>query len=399
MRVYRYQAVTAGGQEVLGELAQESPEDLHLTLAEQGLTVLDVTEKKARSFAFLRGKAKDEELIEATRSMASLLAAGVPLLQVLDDLADGADEGPWRDAILDIRLRVEGGASLSDAFEAHGDVFDRVYVSLVRAGEESGSLDVVLERLARFLDWNRTVKKDLRRATAYPLSILGAMIGFVGIISLFVFPRLSELIDSLNVDVPGPLQVMLGGAALVRTVWPLLVVLPVAAFVLIKFWGRTRQGRRTLDHALLRVPLMGPLQRMGSLSRFTNTLATLLGAGIPLDRSLRLSRHAVGNEVLAEAVDDVEQRIQVGETLSEALAHASAFPRQMIRIVRVGEGRGDLPGMLERLTEHYDRELPYVVRRLVSAIGPIAVVVLALTVGSAAVGTFTLLMRINDAIG
>jgi type IV pilus assembly protein PilC len=399
MRTYRYQAVTAGGQEVLGELAHESPEDLQLALAEQGLTLLDVREKRIRSFSFGRGKARDEELIEATRSMASLLTAGVPLLQVLDDLADGADRGPWRNALVDVRLRVEGGSSLSDAFEAHGHIFDRVYVSLVRAGEESGSLDVILARLATYLEWNRSVRKDLRRAMAYPLAIMGAMVGFVAIISIFVFPRLADLIDSLAVEVPPALQLMLAGSALVRSIWPILLAAPVVGFTLIKLWGRTPRGRRVLDRALLRAPLVGPLQVMGSLSRFTNTMSTLLGAGIALDRSLRLSRHAVGNEILALAVDDAEQRIQVGETFSEALGHAGGFPRQMIRIVRVGETRGDLPGMLERLTEHYDRELPYVVRRIVSSIGPIAVVVLAITVGSAAVGTFTLLLRINDAIG
>ncbi len=398
MQVFIYKAVTPEGTVVQGEIAGEGQPGIHATLAERRLTLVDLRQHRTRIRWLARGGGDGGNLIEFSRSLASLLTAGIPLIVILEDLEEQTDNKDWQRLLRDLHLRVSGGSTLHEAFAAHPRVFSAMYCSLVEAGEVSGQLPETFVALTRHLEWSRNLRDELRHAVTYPLVVLSAVAVLIGILTFFVFPRLGEVLYALGLDLPLPTRVILAIGGFAQRYWPVAVATPVVLALAFNHLRRRPRGRRALDLFKLNAPVVGRLFQMVVYSRLAGTLATLLSAGIQLNRALTLVRGVVGNSVVATAIAHVEERIESGDTLAEAFARAHAFPKILIRMTRVGEGSGDVPGMLQRCAEHYDRLIPVAIRKLLSAFGPAMVVFLALTVGVAAFSIFLPLLHIGAAL-
>ncbi|MFH1679762.1 MAG: type II secretion system F family protein [Candidatus Eisenbacteria bacterium] len=398
MRAYLYEAMVADGHLVRGESAAENLPALHAVLERRGLTLVRAKERRARRIEIGRGRSSQEELIEFTRSMASLMGAGIPLMQALEDLGEQAEKKSWREMLADMRNKIEDGSTVSEALATRPKVFDDLYINLIRAGEEGGKLKHSFEKLAEHLERARIMRQELRHTLSYPLMILGALACFAGILTFFVFPRLSVLFESLDVDLPFTTRVVLALGRFGRSGWPFVLGSAAAGTIVLReLWAhpKTRFG---IDALILRIPLIGRLIRMSAYARFSEMIATLLVSGVPLDRALGLAQNGVGNRVIGRAVAYSRDAIQGGESFSGALSGTGQFPQLVIRMVKVGETSGDVPGMLSNLVQHYEREMPYLFRKAMSALGPATIVVLVVMVGFAALAVFQPLLQIASAL-
>ncbi len=398
MQVYTYEAVMGDGRKVEGEIAADAVDSVEDALQRQGLTLVKCGARRTNRFEFGRGKSSDDELIEFTRNMASLLEAGVPLLQVLEDLQAQAENKFWQKLLAGLKLRIEGGTSVSMAMADHPRTFNDIYVYLIQAGEESGNLVQVFNELAKYLEWSKQIKSEVRKALSYPATVMSALAIFICVLTFFVFPRMGGLFDSMQIDLPLPTRIMLGIGTFGKTGWPYLLAGGIAFAAAFHQFRRRPVGREFIDNLALRFPLVGEITRMAAFSRLASTLKTLLNAGVPLDRSLDLAHRGVGNRVIARAIAYSREEIHGGATFTEALMRSGSVPSVFIRMVKVGESTGDIPGMLARLTEHYEREMPHRVQKVTSAIGPITVIILAAVVGLAALAVFMPMLEIAGAI-
>jgi len=398
MEVFAYRAVNSSGEFVEAELATDGVDSARELIAERGLTLIELKARRSASVRARRETESEETVIEFTRSMGNLLRAGVSLLQILEDLEVEAEKRKWRNRLRDLRLRIEGGSTVSEALAAHPGIFSEIYVSLVQAGEESGQLPEIFSKLAEHLEWRRTLRQQVCQALSYPAIVLGGMGLLIGLLTFFVFPRLGAVFAALDVTLPLPTRILLGVGQFGSRAWPYFLgcFLPLVLAA-----GRLRHHprvKRFLDRVLLRVPVAGHVVSMVAFSRLSGSLATLLSSGVQLDRALQLAQHAVGNSVIAKAVQRTRGRIQGGETLAEALGNTGGFPHLLIRLVRVGESSGDLVGMLQNCNEYYERELPRAIGRALSAAAPMLVVLMGFMVVWAALSIFLPLLQMGSAI-
>ena len=398
MRVYEYEAVVPDGRTVHGEVGAESPAAVPAIILERGLTLVDFKERKTGRSGFVRERISIDEVIEFTMSMESMIQAGIPLLNVLEDLIEQSEKKSWKKVLGDVRCRIEDGSTVSEALAAHPGIFDDLYVNIVAAGEESGNLHHSFKALAAHMERNRSMRQELRRMLSYPTMVFGALFAFTSLLTFFVFPRLGGLFTSMEIEVPLPTKIMLVAGNIGVVALPIgivLLVLSIAVYPRLRRSPRFRMGRDTL---LMRMPIAGNVVKMATYSRMAGTLSTLISSGIQLDRALGMTRFAVGNMVISRAIERTREQIQGGATLSESLEREGHFPRMVIRMATVGETSGDLPGMLGRLSEYYDREMPNLFQKTVAAINPILIVTLVIIVGFAALAVFLPLMEITTSI-
>ncbi len=400
MQVFAYRALDAQGQIVEGQMAAEGPAAIFEYVNGHDLTLLDLKEQSSKktSRRAARSRHSQAELIDFSRSMGSLLQAGLPLMQILEDLEDQAVDAGWRDLIRGVRLQVAGGSGVSEALAAHDNVFSEVYVSLVSAGEHSGDLAGVFVRLTEYLEWDRKIREEVRQAVSYPAVVLSAVIGLIAILTFFVFPRLGGVLETLDVELPLPTRIMLGIGDFGAQWWPFLLGGLIGGAALFVHLRRKPRFKRLMGRAGLKVPILGRLLEMVALARLATALSSLLAAGVQLIRAMTLVEGVLGNPVMTTNVRRARNLIESGTTLGESLALAGGFPKLFIRMVRVGEASGNLEGMLERCASYYEREIPILIQKLLGAFGPAMVIFLAATVGVAALSVFLPLLQIGTAI-
>lgn len=398
MRVYEYEAVVPDGRTVHGEVGAESPAAVPAIVRKRGLTLVDFKERKARRSGFVRERIRVDEVIEFTMSMESMIQSGIPLLNVLEDLIEQSEKKTWRKVLGDVRYRIEDGSTVSEALNAHPDIFDDLYVNIIAAGEESGNLHHSFESLTAHMERNKSMRQELRSMISYPMTVFGALLGFTSLLTFFVFPRLGGLFTSMNIEVPLPTRIMMAAGNIGIVALPIGIVLLVLCLAVYPRLRRNPRFRIGRDGLLMRVPVVGHVVKMAAYSRMAGTLSALISSGIQLDRALGMTSLAVGNMVIGRALEQTREQIQGGATLSESLEREGHFPRMVVRMASVGEMSGDLPGMLGRLAEYYDRELPDLFRKTVAAINPILIVTLVVVVGFAALAVFLPLMEITTSI-
>lgn len=395
MQVYAYRAVDRDGQIISGEMSADDKSAVYGALANQSLTLVQLKEADLVHHRLGRRAFSSEELIEFSRSMSSLLSVGIPLLQILEDLESQATRAHGRMLIRDIRLRLAGGSTASEALAAHPRIFSRIYVQLIQAGEASGDLVGAFGKMADYLDWSRTLQDEVRHAVSYPAIVLGALGILIAILTLFVFPRLEEVFLSLEVALPLPTRIVLGVGGFVTWAWPYLCGGGlIGAVVVTKLW-RSRRGRLWLDRMILKIPVIGPLVLTVSLARLATTFAALLTAGVQLGESLALARNAANNRVIEDGVRQSAEWVEVGDSLGGAFARARVFPRFFVRMIHVGEASGDVAGMLLSSASFYEREVPRRMRKLFAAIGPATVAILTVMATIVALSVFLPLMQIG----
>jgi type IV pilus assembly protein PilC len=353
-------------------------------------------QKEMKLPAFLQGRVKPKQLMTITRQLATLVDAGLPLLRGLRVLMRQTKHPRLRRALEAMGQSVESGSTFSEALAAHPDIFSDLYVNMVRAGEAAGALEVVLTRLAEFMEKAEKIKNKVKSAMIYPCVVLFAAVGILSFLLIKIIPRFEEIFrDLLNgKQLPMITQVVIAISNAIRHNFFIVGGAIAAIVVVIVFWTRTRSGRYIMDNVKLRMPLFGTLVRRAAVARLSRTLGTLLSAGVPVLQALSIVRDTSGNAVIARAIQQIHDSVKEGESMAAPMEATKVFPPMVVSMVEVGEETGALPDMLIRVANTFDDEVDNAVAGLTSIIEPIMILFLAVIVGGIVVAMFLPLITI-----
>ena len=398
MPLYEYKGFNAQGKAAKGVRDAETPKALRAQLRRDGVFISEVKEakiekKQGRAKTLANGKVNVRVLAVVTRQFAVLIRSGIPLVPALTALAEQVEDERLARVLADVKGRVNEGASLGDAMAAHPRTFSNIYVNMVRAGESSGALDVVLERLADFTEGQAELKSKVIGALIYPvvMVIAGALVMFG--LFVFVVPRITKIFSSAEAQLPLLTRTLIGLSEVIRN--PVLmfgvVALALVGFIVFRNWVRSDKGRRSFDAFKLRLPLFGRIHRMVAIARFARTLGTLLASGVPLLSACKIVRNVVNNEVLAETIDAAALAVSEGQSFAAPLKRSGEFPPLVHHMISVGEQSGKLEGMLENVATAYEQQVEVTVGGLTSIIEPILILFMG---GGVATVVFAILMPI-----
>jgi type IV pilus assembly protein PilC len=346
---------------------------------------------------FLKKKVKKKSVAIFTRQLATMIDAGLPLVQSLDILANQEESETFQEIIKTIKNEVESGATLAAALQKHPRVFDNMYVNLVVAAEEAGTLDVILGRLATHIEKMEALKKKIKSAMVYPSMIVTVAIGVTIVLMVFVVPVFEKLFAGMGQGLPLPTQIVINISKIFKSYLPIIIILAIAASIGLNRFYKTEKGRRTIDDLVLKAPIFGELIRKVSVSRFARTLATLVTSGVPILESLNIVAGASGNKIVEEAILKGRTSISEGQTISEPLAESGVFPMMVTQMIAVGETTGSLELMLNKVADFYDDEVDVAVATLSSMLEPVLMIFLGVLVGGLVIAMYLPIFKMASA--
>jgi len=397
---FNYNAIDDYGKKVRGTLLASDEKSLRDALATMGLHLLNAREQAlGGALPIFRKRIKRADLIQFTFHMKTLVAAGVPVVAALGDLAEQSENPAFRDVIQDVRRNLQSGAGLSDSFALHPETFPEIYVSIVRAGETTGNLDGALADLVRFLTWQEDLSSTIKQATYYPVTVVSAVAGLIFILFAFVFPRFILVFKAAAVELPLPTRIVIAVSEFFRDHGLKLLAAAALAFLLLKLYQRTENGRLRVDGWKLKIPVIGKLIRAIEVSQFSHYLASLFRSGVEMTQSLWVVERLIGNRVIAAVVRNARDELMAGGALSTALRKSGEFPPMVLRMVSAGETSGNLDQTLENVSHYYDEEIPRAVKKTFAILEPVIVLVLATVVLGAALSFFMALYKMVGAMG
>jgi type IV pilus assembly protein PilC len=387
MIAYHFSARNHEGQLVRAEVEAENVKAATLLLRERGLFPISITQKDEAErtplalLDHLRRRIPAKEKVLFSRQLATLINSGLPISQSLAALLEQTQNKTFRGVIADIHQSVEGGSSLAAALKRHPDHFSPVYVSLVEAGEQSGTLDKTLLRLATQQEKDQQVNSKIRSAMIYPLIVLLVIIGVLVLMLVRVVPQVTSVYDDLNKPVPAITQMLLALSSFITHFWWLVLLAFAGGAWWLRHYARTPVGRHTFDRLKLRAPLVSALARKMYMARFTRTMGTLVGSGVPLLDALAIVKGAVNNSVVEVEIVKAANEVRGGAALSTPLSESPEFPILVSQMVRIGEQTGNLDEMMTKLAVYFEDEVDEMVKNLSTLIEPIMMIVLGVLVG------------------
>jgi general secretion pathway protein F len=405
--VFEFTGLTEAGKNVRGMRDAESSKVLRQMLRKDGVYL---TEARAAEAGAVAGEQKTglarevevgaffgftgvsaQDLAIATRQLATLIAAGIPLVEALTALVDQVEQPRLKRILGSVKQKVNEGSSLADALAEHKKVFSELYVNMIRAGESSGALDVVLVRLADFTEGQALLRNKIIGAMLYPAIMMVVGIAIVGILFVVVIPKVTKIFEDMNVTLPWTTRTLIALSAFARDYWYVLLVgLPALAYGA-RRWVRTARGRAWWDRTQLRAPVFGDLLRMLAISRFAKTLATLLASGVPLLTAMDIVRNIVSNTLLSDTIEKARDAIREGESIAAPLKRSGQFPPLVYHMIAIGEKSGQLEEMLRNVAKSYESQVEMRVAALTSLLEPVMIVAMG---GGVAFIVFSILMPI-----
>lgn len=406
MPQFQYVAKTSKGDEQRGVLDAKNEQEVHVRLKALGMTPVNVNPVSkgasgAKTAKLGTGKMKPMEQAMFTRQLCTLIQSGLPLLRALKTLARQAKDKPSvKRVIEEIADQVEGGTTFSEALTSQPKTFDKLYVSMVRAGEASGALETVLERLSEFLEKAERIKSKVKSAMMYPLAVMTVAIGITVLLMVKVVPQFKQIFtDMVGGNLPGITLFVLGVSDFIKGNWWVILIALAAFFIVFNFVKKTPKGAYAIDQILLRMPPLNSLVTRVIVARFCRTFGTLMHSGVAILSALKIVRDTVGNEVVGQAIDKVHEAVKEGEGVSKPLAAQKVFPDMTIAMIEVGEETGALPDMLNRVADIYEEEVDNAVEGLTALLEPIMIVFLAGIVGTIVIAMFAPMISIIEKLG
>jgi len=400
MAVFSWWGKNRMGEVVQGERVANSVEDLTRLLQKEQIQIVKITPKRAalRLPMLRREKVKLKELSVFSRQLSVLIDAELPLLQSLNILVEQTKNKYFRKVIISVREDVEAGASLNQSMRKFPRVFDDLYCNLIGSGEQSGSLDIMLRRIAEYEEKIIKLRAQVRQAMIYPVAILSFSVVVVIFLMWKVIPIFANIFKELGAKLPMLTQVTMGVSNFVAGNI-LFIILGVVAIVLgFRFFRRTDQGRHVVDRVMLRIPLFGSLLSKVGISRMTRTLSTLLSGGVAMLECLKITSSTSGNVIIEETVMDVRRQVSEGRTLSDSFKDTGRFPFLLTQMVSVGEATGTLDEMLSKLADFYDEEVNSTVSSMLSILEPILLIVVGILVGGIVVSMYLPIFNLMNQI-
>jgi type IV pilus assembly protein PilC len=395
MPTFSYKGVRSDGGTVTAEITAPDERTAARQLRSQGITVQSLATKRAGGGTFevpfvgnLFGGVRSKDISTFTRQFATMISAGLPLVQCLQALGQQAERKKFQEIIAKVAGDVEGGSTLSEAMARHPKIFDELYVNLVHVGEIGGVLDSMLARLAVYMEKSEALKHRVRTAMVYPILVITVAIGVVTFLLIFIIPIFTKFYDQAGVPLPPPTQFVVSLSRFVVGYWWAIILFAVGVGFGFRAWYRTDQGRTTVDRFLLRAPIFGVLLRKIAVARFTRTLSALISGGVPILDALRITAKTAGNRIVENAVLDARERVTAGQTLGEPLRQSKVFPAMVVQMVVVGEQTGRLDDMLSKVADYYEDEVDVAVSGLTALLEPIMIVFLGIVVGGIVISMY-----------
>ena len=388
MPVFTYSARAISGELQSGEINLPTRDEVIGYLRRQRLIPVAVRPKaKELSFSFGSG-VNTREVVIFTRQFATMINSGLPLVQSLSILAEQTENKKFRTIITAVLHDIESGQTLADSMRKHPGVFSELYVNMVAAGEAGGILDVILNRLATFLEKADSLKRKIKGAMTYPAVMLFVVIAAVTILLWKVVPVFAQIFEGAGMALPTPTRVVLAISGFLQSyIFYMFVAAIAGAFLLARYY-RTPQGRLVIDRTLLGLPVLGALIRKAAVSRFTRTLGTLVSSGVSILEGLEITARTSGNRVIHDAVMESRASIAGGATISEPLKASGVFPPMVVQMINVGEQTGGLDEMLSKIADFYDDEVDAAVAALTSVLEPIMIVVMGVVIGGMVIAMY-----------
>jgi len=411
MPVFAYEAMNQAGQDVKDEIEAPSTEDalakirnlgyFPTRIREKGATKVKTTSKKQSGVGRF-GRVGIKQITQFTRQLSTLQDAGLPILRSLNILEDQQKPGSLKNVLRSVSDDIEGGATLSEAFAKHPKAFDRLYVNMVAAGETGGVLDVILQRLADFMEKAAKLKRKIVGAMIYPVVVVMFAGGIVAGIMVFVIPKFKEIFLDFGIKLPTLTMILLNSSTWFVSGappgWAIVLFSPVVAMVVFKLIRSSKGGKYVTDFLALRIPIFGKLVAKTSIARFTRTLGTLINAGVPILEAINITRETSGNEVYARAMQKVHDSIREGESFAAPLRATKVVDSLVVNMIDVGEETGELDKMLLKIADNYDEEVDVVIESLVSLLEPVMVICLGGLVGFIVLALFLPLVSLISSV-
>lgn len=392
---YKWEGKTLRGEKRKGEMEAPDEGSVRTHLRQQNVIPTKVVAKgKEISFSLGKQKVKQRDVAVFTRQLATMIDAGLPLVQSLDILSMQQENKTFKEVIKNIKESVEGGSTFAGALGKHPKTFDDLYVNLVVAGEEGGILDNVLNRLAIYIEKAESLKKKIKSALVYPSTIVCVAVIVVVVLMLFVIPVFADMFRSVGQTLPLPTLIVLALSNMMKKYILLFIVALVVLIFLFKRYYATEKGKLAIDNLTLKLPVFGPLFRKVAVARFSRTLSTLITSGVPILDGLTITSRTAGNKLIEYAIIKARTSISEGETIAEPLARSEIFPPMVTQMIAVGESTGSLDSMLAKIADFYEEEVDVAVATLTSLLEPLLMVFLGVTVGGVVIAMYMPIFKI-----
>jgi len=414
---YTYKAKKQSGGVTTGTIAAASESDAVGELRRKGLVVISLNKKrggggsseKPSFFSLSVGKrgavsakqarVKDQEMVVFTRQLATMISSGIPLVESIEILGEQTQNSGFRAVLAAVSTDVRSGKDLSTALAQHPRLFPDIYANMIRAGEASGQLDTVLERLAEYQEASAALKSEIKSAMTYPIVSLVLVLGITFFLLVFIIPKFQDMFFSMNVELPAITRFLLALSQWLKgniLYWGSASIATVAGIVA---YFRSVPGKFARDWLLLHMPIFGPLFRKVAISRFARTFSTLIQSGVPILGALEIVSQTCGNQLVSRAIDKASDSVRQGETLGEPLARSGVFPPMVTKMVSIGEKTGALESLLEKIGDFYDQQVKTTVEGLTSLIEPLMIAVMGFLVGGMVMAIFLPIFKMVGSMG
>ncbi|WP_456376961.1 type II secretion system F family protein [Thiolapillus sp.] len=394
---YAWTGTDRRGKKIKGKIRAANDAIVRADLRKQGVTPIKV--QKQITLSFGKPKITSGDIAVFSRQLATMMKAGVPLVQALDIVGKGHDNASVQELILAIKADIEGGTSLTNALRKHPLYFDDLFCNLVEAGEQAGVLETLLDRIATYKEKTESMKKKIKKALVYPASVIVVGIVVTAILLLFVVPIFAELFESFGAELPAFTQLVLNLSYFIQDYW-WAILLGIAATVIVfsNLWKRSPKFRELLDRAMLKAPIFGSIMHKSALARFARTTSTMFAAGVPMVEALESVAGATGSIVYGKAVQEMREDIATGQSLRLAMEQQQLFPHMVRQMVAIGEESGALDDMLSKVADFYEEEVDNAVDAISSLMEPLIMVVLGTLVGGLVVAMYLPIFKLGAAI-
>jgi type IV pilus assembly protein PilC len=398
---YLWKGRSPSGELLSGEYETENKDELVSYLRKRKIIITSVRSKgkdiNIKLPASNRVSVKDIGVF--TRQFATMINAGLPMVQCLDILSAQSEKEMLRSTISRIMLDVQGGATLGEAMGRHPKVFNQLYVNMVEAGEAGGILDVILVRLATFLEKLDALQRKVKSALTYPAVVAFVALGATAFMLIFIIPTFAKMFTDFGGELPLPTRIVIGISDFLRSFWWALIAGIAFLVVTLRRYYKSESGRLQIDKLMLKIPVLGTVVRKGSVARFTRTLGTLISSGVPILQGLEITARTAGNRVVENAVMATRESISQGNTIAEPLKACGVFPPMVTQMISVGEQTGALDEMLDKIATFYDSEVDTAVDALTAVIEPVMIVIMGFVVGGMLIAMYLPMFKLVTVVG
>jgi len=401
MPTFEWEGKTLKGEVKSGVTKADSDAALRATLRKEGIILTKSTEKKdvEKEKFNPKKKIKTLSIVIFTRQLSTMITSGLPLVQSLEILASQIEDINLRGIVRDIKERIEGGSRFADALKEYPQCFDQLYVNLVVAGEEGGMIDAVLSRLAAYMEKSEKLKKKVKSAMIYPISIVVVAVGVVMVLLLFVIPVFETMFKDMGAELPMPTQIVVNISRAVKSnIHFGIIALIIAVFSFRRFY-KTENGKRKVDGLILKAPIFGVLAIKASVARITRTLGTLLQSGVAILESIDIVAKVAGNKVVEDALILAKSMVSEGRNMSEPLEASGIFPPMVVQMIQVGESTGALDSMLNKIADFYDEDVDNLVSNLTAMMEPMIMMFLGVILGGLIIAMYLPIFKLGSAVG